>query len=159
MADYRQYFQAVLRPRSEHAVEEFFALSGRYSNFQKETCFIRYLARYGYKSVLERLSMWEKDDRARQSGYVYVPALARQPDQGALETYIKLYNGGKWQLPFRFENRILEEAFETSFRETLEAFQRSRGRAEESIVRNTKAEVQRLKYDKDGCLMLVEETK
>ena len=111
MADYRQYFQAVLRPRSEHAVEEFFALSGRYSNFQKETCFIRYLARYGYKSVLERLSMWEKDDRARQSGYVYVPALARQPDQGALETYIKLYNGGKLQLPLRFENRILEEAF------------------------------------------------
>ena len=136
MADYRQYFQAVLRPRSEHAVEEFFALSGRYSNFQKETCFIRYLARYDYKGVLERLGMWEKDDRARQSGYVYVPAMARQPDQGALETYIKLYNGGKWQLPFRFENRILEEAFETSFRETLEAFQRSRGRAEESIVRN-----------------------
>ncbi|MBM6722288.1 MULTISPECIES: DEAD/DEAH box helicase [Oscillospiraceae] len=29
----------------------------------------------------------------------------------------------------------------------------------DDIVRNTKAEVQRLKYDKDGCLMLVEETK
>ena len=29
----------------------------------------------------------------------------------------------------------------------------------DGIVRNTKAEVQRLRYDKDGCLMLVEETK
>ena len=29
----------------------------------------------------------------------------------------------------------------------------------DDIVRNTKAEVQRLKYDKDGCLMLVEEMK
>ena len=29
----------------------------------------------------------------------------------------------------------------------------------DDIVRNTKAEVQRLKYDKDGCLMLVEESK
>ena len=29
----------------------------------------------------------------------------------------------------------------------------------DDIVRNTKVEVQRLKYDKDGCLMLVEETK
>ena len=29
----------------------------------------------------------------------------------------------------------------------------------DEIVRNTKAEVQRLKYDKDGCLMLVEEPK
>ena len=29
----------------------------------------------------------------------------------------------------------------------------------DDIVRNTKAEVQRLKHDKDGCLMLVEETK
>ena len=29
----------------------------------------------------------------------------------------------------------------------------------DDIVRNTKAEVQRLKYDKDGCLMLVEDSK
>ncbi|WP_186567134.1 DEAD/DEAH box helicase [Lawsonibacter celer] len=29
----------------------------------------------------------------------------------------------------------------------------------DEIVRNTRAEVQRLKYDKDGCLMLVEESK
>ena len=27
----------------------------------------------------------------------------------------------------------------------------------DDIVRNTRAEVQRLKYDQDGCLMLVEE--
>ena len=27
----------------------------------------------------------------------------------------------------------------------------------DDIIRNTKAEVQRLKYDQDGCLMLVEE--
>lgn len=136
MADYRQYFQAVLRPRSQQAVEEFFTLSGRYSNFRKETCFLRYLAKAAYDDTLERLRRWEGDQKARGSGYLFVPALARQPDRDKLETYVTLYNGGNWTLPFRFENQILEEAFQAGFRETLEAFRRSRGRAEESIARN-----------------------
>ena len=48
MADYQTYFQAVLRPPSEHMTEDFFALSGRYSNFQKETYFIRYVSNHEY---------------------------------------------------------------------------------------------------------------
>lgn len=136
MADYREYFQTVLRPCSQQAVEEFFTLSGRYSNFRKETCFIRYLGRAAYDDVLGRLCQWEQDERARRSGCRFVPALARQPDRERLETYVALYNDGNWTLPFCFENRILEETFQEGFRETLEDFRRSRGRTEESIVRN-----------------------
>lgn len=136
MADYKQYFQAVLRPPSEHMAEDFFVLSGRYSNFQKETYFIRYLSKGEYGDIIEKLRMWQEDDCARRNGYVFVPALSKQPDQAQLDQYIKLYNGGSYQLPFCFENRILEEAFEGNFREILQLFQRSRGRAEESIIRN-----------------------
>lgn len=136
MADYRQYFQVVLRPASDHAVEDFFSLSGRYSNFRKETCFIRYLSKARYGAALERLRMWQEDERAKDSGYVFAPELSRKMDQAELERYVTLYHSGKYQLPFHFENGILEEAFEENFRQILQAFCRSRGRSEESIVRN-----------------------
>ena len=136
MADYTQYFQAVLRPASDHAVEDFFSLCGRYSNFRKETCFIRYLSRSRYETVLERLHAWQKDGQAGGSGYVFVPELSRQMTPEQLERYLKLYRPEAYQLPFRFENGILQEAFEESFRRILEAFCRSRGRSEEAIVRN-----------------------
>lgn len=136
MADYRQYFQAVLRPPSEHVAEDFFALSGRYSNFQKETYFIRYLSKYEYGDIIEKLRMWQGDAHAERSGYVFVPALPKQPGQAELERYVALYNQGDYRLPFTFENRILEEAFTASFREILQMFRKSRGRVEESIFRN-----------------------
>lgn len=136
MADYRQYFQAVLRPSSDHMIEEFFALSGRYSNFQKETCFIRYLSRGNYGPIMEKLRLWQEDPSARRSGYVFVPALARQPNQTELANYVTLYHQGDCQLPFHFENNILEGVFQAQFRHTLDLFRQSRGRAEESIIRN-----------------------
>lgn len=136
MADYKQYFQAVLRPPSEHMAEDFFVLSGRYSNFQKETYFIRYLSKYEYDDIIKKLQRWQEDACAKRSGYVFVPALPKQPDQGELDRYVTIYNGGDYRLPFHFENRILEEAFEANFREILQLFRRSRGRVEESIVRN-----------------------
>ena len=132
MADYRQYFQAVLRPASDHAVEEFFCLSGRYANFRKETCLLRYLAGAEYGAVLERLRAWQGQHR----GYVFVPALERQPGRDELERYVALYHQGGCTLPFRFENSILQAAFEDSFRAVMELFQKSRGRTEESILRN-----------------------
>ena len=68
MADYKQYFQAVLRPPSEHMAEDFFVLSGRYSNFQKETYFIRYLSKGEYGDIIAKLRMWQEDDRAKRNG-------------------------------------------------------------------------------------------
>lgn len=136
MADYRQYFQAVLCPPSEHAAEDFFARSGRYSNFQKETYFIRYLSKGEYGGIVERLRTWQEDARAECGGSVFAPALPKQPGQGELAHYVDLYHQGNCRLPFSFENRILEEAFEAGFRESLQLFRKSSGRAEESIVRN-----------------------
>lgn len=136
MADYRQYFQVVLRPASEHAVEDFFSPGGRYSNFRKETCFLRYLSRAQYGTVLDRLRLWQEDPRAARSGYVFVPALERQMDQSQLERYVALYHGGDYTLPFHFENSILEEAFQENFRQIVQLFRQSRGRTEESILRN-----------------------
>lgn len=136
MADYQTYFQAVLRPPSEHMTEDFFALSGRYSNFQKETYFIRYVSKHEYGNITDKLRLWQEDAGARCSGHVFVPALPKQPDQAELEQYIALYHQGNYKLPFSFENRILEEAFETNFREILQLFQKSKGRVEESIIRN-----------------------
>ena len=78
MADYRQYFQAVLRPASEHAMEDFFSPGGRYSNFRKETCFIRYLGRAHYGAVLDLLLMFQEYVGSSLSGYVWVLALESQ---------------------------------------------------------------------------------
>ena len=136
MADYARYFQAVLRQPSPQMVEEFFTSSGRYSNFQKETCFIRYVSRSEYARTVARLRAWQESGAARQNGYVFAPVLSRQPDQADLERYVELYHGGDCKLPFCFENRILEEAFEAHFREILQLFRETRGRTEESIVRN-----------------------
>lgn len=136
MADYRQYFQVVLRPASEHAVEDFFSLSGRYSNFRKETCFIRYLAGAQYDAALDRLRLWQEDARAARSGYLFVPALARQPERSELDRYLTLYHEGDYTLPFRFENEILQETFQDSFRQVVQLFRRSKGRTEASILRN-----------------------
>lgn len=132
MADYRQYFQAVPRPASDHAVEEFFSLSGRYSNFRKETCLLRYLAGEEYGAAWERLQAWQ----GQHSGYVFVPALERQPAREELERYVALYHQGSCTLPFHFENSILQAAFEDGFRTVMELFRKSRGRTEESILRN-----------------------
>lgn len=136
MADYTRYFQAVLRPSSEHMVEDFFVLSGRYSNFQKETYFIRYLSKGEYGDMVERLRVWQGDEGAKGNGYVFVPALPKQPEQAQLDRYITLYQQGEYKLPFSFENRILEDAFQANFREILQLFRRSKARAEESILRN-----------------------
>ena len=80
--------------------------------------------------------MWQEDACAARSGYVFVPALERQMDQSELERYVALYRQGDYTLPFRFENSILEEAFQDSFRQIVQLFRQSRGRTEESILRN-----------------------
>ncbi len=136
MADYRQYFQAVLRPPSEHAAEDFFMLSGRYANFRKETCFIRCLSGSSYDAMVERLRRWEGDARARRSGHVFVPAFPRQPEGAELERYVALCRPEGCRLPFSFENQILQETFEAGVGEVQALFRQSRGRAEASILRN-----------------------
>lgn len=135
MADYKQYFQAVLRtPSGADAAEEFFTRSGRYSNFRKETYFLRYLSGGEYGAVTARARAWGEGES--RNGHVFVSSLARQPDQSELSKYMALYQPGNCRLPFHFENWILEEAFQDHFREMLELFQKSRGRAEASILRN-----------------------
>ena len=130
MADYRQYFQVVPRtPSGADAVEEFFTQNGRYANFRKETYFLRCLGEGDLDAVTARARGWE-DAR----GNVFAPALARQPDREALDRYVGLY--GRRALPFRFENWILEEAFQDGFQRTMERFRRCRGREEASILRN-----------------------
>ena len=60
MADYKQYFQVVLRtPSGADAAEEFFTQSGRYANFRKDTYFIRYLCGGAYDAVAARAKAWE----------------------------------------------------------------------------------------------------
>lgn len=135
MADYKQYFQVVLRtPSGADAAEEFFTQSGRYANFRKDTYFIRYLCGGAYDAVAARAKAWEGG--GQREGRVFVPSLSRQPDQGEMGKYMALYEKGTDALPFRFENWILQEAFQDHFREMLELFQKSRGRAEASILRN-----------------------
>lgn len=133
MANYSAYFQAVLRPSTPNLIEAFFSLDGRYSNFRKETFFARCLCGEGYPALVRRLQAWQGEGKG---GRLFLPAFPKLPDQGELKDYLERYDGGTDRLPFSFENPILEEAFRDHYRETLDQFRRSRGRAEESIVRN-----------------------
>lgn len=133
MANYSEYFQAVLRPSTPNLEEEFFALDGRYSNFRKETFFARYLCGDRYQALTQRLQAWQGEGNG---GRLFLPAFPRLPDQGELKGYLELYDGGADRLPFSFDNPILEEAFHAHYQEILDQFRRSRGRTEESIVRN-----------------------
>ena len=58
-----QYFQTAVRKPSGSALEEFMLLNGRYSNFTKETFFIRYISGPGWDQDLERLQAWQKQGR------------------------------------------------------------------------------------------------
>lgn len=133
MANYSEYFQAVLRPSTPNLAEEFFALDGRYSNFRKETFFARYLCGDRYPALTQRLQAWQGEGNG---GRLFLPAFPRLTDQGELKGYLELYDGGADRLPFSFDNPILEEAFHAHYQEILDQFRRSRGRTEESIVRN-----------------------
>ena len=123
----------MLRPSTPNLAEEFFALDGRYSNFRKETFFARYLCGDRYQALTQRLQAWQGEGNG---GRLFLPAFPRLPDQGELKGYLELYDGGADRLPFSFDNPILEEAFHAHYQEILDQFRRSRGRTEESIVRN-----------------------
>lgn len=131
-----QYFQTALKTPSGNALEEFMLLNGRYSNFTKETFFVRYISRGSCAQDLERLRAWQGQSGERGAGCVFTQALRSQPPAGDVGKYMNLYNNGGVRLPFRFENRIWQEAFERSFAQAVDRFKTVRGRSEDSIVRN-----------------------
>ena len=131
-----QYFQTAVRKPSGSALEEFMLLNGRYSNFTKETFFIRYISGPGWDQDLERLQAWQKQGAPRGAGFVFARSLASQPPTADAGKYLDLYHGGSVRFPFRFENRIWQDAFERGFSRTLDLFKQARGRNEESILRN-----------------------
>lgn len=128
-----QRFHTALRTPAGSPLEEFMLLNGRYSNFTKETCFIRYAGGQSCEAAVRRLRSWA--DRG-QSGCVFVPALKPQPSAQEVSKYVALYRDGRATFPFSFQNGIWQNALETGFERILELFQRVRGRSEEAIVRN-----------------------
>lgn len=128
-----QRFHTALRTPAGSPLEEFMLLNGRYSNFTKETCFIRYAGGQNCEAAVRRLRSWA--DRG-QSGCVFVPALKPQPSAQEVSKYVALYRDGRATFPFSFQNGIWQNALETGFERILELFQRVRGRSEEAIVRN-----------------------
>ena len=90
----------------------------------------------GAAQDLERLRAWQGQSGERGAGCVFTQALRSQPPAGDVGKYMDLYNNGDVRLPFRFENRIWQEAFERSFAQAVDRFKTVRGRSEHSIVRN-----------------------
>lgn len=131
----KQHFQTARRTPSGDPLEEFMLLNGRYSNFTKETFFLRYAGGERCGSDAARLRAWI-EQRGGQRGCVFVPAISSQPPAAAVDKYVSLYRGGSVRFPFRFENMLWQEALEQGFDQVLTLFKRVRGRSEESIIRN-----------------------
>lgn len=134
MNQLRPQLQTALRTPSGGALDEFMLLSGRYSNFVKETFFLRYAAGQSRGRDMERLRAWAEEGGDR--GFLFVPALKPQPPVQEVDRYAALYRGGHTDFPFRFQNRLWQGALEEGFGQVLALFQKVRGRSEEAIVRN-----------------------
>lgn len=135
MSESGQRFQTAVRTPAGDGLEEFMLLSGRYSNFVKDTFFIRYAAGQNCGGAAECLRAWAAGD-GHQRGFLFVPALRPQPPASEVGRYVSLYRGGRADFPFCFQNKLWQEALEQGFARVLELFQRARGRSEEAIVRN-----------------------
>ena len=96
-----QRFHTALRTPAGSPLEEFMLLNGRYSNFTKETCFIRYAGGQNCEAAVRRLRSWA--DRG-QPGCVFVPALKPQPSAQEVSKYVALYRDGRATFPFSFQN-------------------------------------------------------
>ena len=89
-----QHFQTAVRRPTGDALEEFMLLNGRYSNFTKETFFIRYVSKGSYEENAARLQSWTEGGGARERGFVFERAMASQPPREKVERYLALYHGG-----------------------------------------------------------------
>lgn len=136
MHEFKQHFQTIGKTPASDGLEEFLLLNGRYSNFTKETFFLRYAGGDRLEEDTARLRVWAEQGKAQRAGHVFVSALASQPPAAQIDRYVSLYGGGAVRFPFRFENRMWQDALEQSFQMILEQFKRVRGRSEESIVKN-----------------------
>ena len=134
MNDFRQQFRTAVRAPGGDALESFMLLDGRYSNFTKETFFLRYAGGQSCARDMDRLRAWA--GQGGRGGRAFEPALRSQIPAGEAARYVELYGGGQVRFPFRFENRIWQEALEEGFRQIVEQFRRVRGRSEDAILRN-----------------------
>lgn len=134
MNDFRQQFRTAVRAPGGDALESFMLLDGRYSNFTKETFFLRYAGGQGCAGDIDRLRAWA--GQGGRGGRAFEPALRSQIPAGEAARYVELYGGGRVRFPFRFENQIWQEALEEGFRQIMEQFRRVRGRSEDAILRN-----------------------
>ena len=124
-------FQTAIKTPTGDALEEFMLLQGRYSNFVKETLFLRYAPGERCDSDRERLKLWAEQGQGR----AFAPSL-EQPPVAQAGRYAALYRDGQVSFPFRFDNPIWQKTLEDSFPQILAQFRRVRGRKEETILRN-----------------------
>ena len=124
-------FQVVRLDTADHPVEEFFQRPGRYSNFQKDTFFLRWTAGQDFDAWADLCRSWQND----RSGYVYAEQLHRL-DTAAVERYRERYSQGKCNPSFHFQNALWQETFTGTVEELLDLFRRVRNCTEDSILRN-----------------------
>lgn len=132
MDHFSRQFQTTLRTPAGDALEEFMLLNGRYSNFTKETFFLRYASGPNWERDAQRLRTWA--ERGGAQGCVFVPNLSPQPPVAQSGKYAALCREAAF--PFRFENPNWQGALEAGFEQVLTLFQKVRGRSEASIVKN-----------------------
>ena len=88
MNDFRQQFRTAVRAPGGDALESFMLLDGRYSNFTKETFFLRYAGGQGCAGDMDRLRAWA--GQGGRGGRVFEPALRSQIPAGEAARYVEL---------------------------------------------------------------------
>lgn len=132
MSQVLHQFQVVPLTETERPVEQFFQRSGRYSNFQKETLFLRLVAGRGFAQWAELCHAWQNE----RFGYVYAEQFPNRLDTAQVEQYRGRYTQGKLQPSFQFQNIAWNETFLQALQESLQLFRQARNCKEESILNN-----------------------
>lgn len=132
MGQFPYRFQVVPATGAEDPLQRFFQATGRYANFEKETLFLRFLAKDHFEHWVALCRSWERP----QFGYLYVENFPNRLDVAQAAHYRTLYSQNQLHISFHFQNPLWNEAFLGGMEEILHLFQTVRNCKEESIRTN-----------------------
>lgn len=137
MGQFLHMFQVIPIHHTENPLKDFFQISGRYSNFKKETFFLRYVAEQQFFLWAEKCNHWQN----QQFGYIYVEEFPNRLTPTQAQKYQQLSTQGDLNPSFHFQNTLWNQAFIQAWQDILLLFQQTRNCKADSILHNFKVKL------------------
>ena len=132
MGQFSHRFQVIPVKDTHDPLRLFFQTSGRYSNFEKETLFLRLIAKESFEKWAATCHSWEN----KQFGYIYAENFPSRLDVNQASHYRNLYSKEQLYSSFHFQNSIWNEAFLRTIEYIFKTFQKEKHCDDGSILTN-----------------------